>query len=86
MNWKIVIAVAVMCAVLCLSLALFTEDAQAQDSNESKNSDKKIAQRRGISGSLAAPDDDDDGEGVTKTQMWLGLGSCAVMWIVVKYL
>ena len=86
MNWKLIITVGMICAVLCLSLALFTQDAYAQDSKDSKSSDKKVAQRKGISGSLAAPKDDDESEGPTKTQMWLGLGSCAVMWIVVKYL
>jgi hypothetical protein len=86
MNWKVVLSIGLICAVLCLSLALFTQEAQAQDSNDAKNSDQKVAQRRGISGSLAPPEDDEDGDGVTPTQMWLGLGSCVVMWIVVKYL
>jgi len=86
MNWKLILTVAMLCAVLCFSLALFTEDAQAQDSKETKNSDKKIAAKKGVGNSLHTPDEGDKKPGVTKTQMWLGIGSIGVMWIVVKYL
>jgi hypothetical protein len=86
MNWKLLLTIGMLCAVLCLSLALFTVDAEAQDSNNAKNSDKDIAKKTGFADSLADGKDKDPGDGPTKTQMWLGGGSCIVMWIVVKYL
>ena len=66
-----------------------TSDAYAQgrDTTGVKNNDKEIAKRSGVKDSLAKGGEGVlDGDGPTKTQMWLGLGSIPVMLIVVKYL
>jgi hypothetical protein len=75
-----------LCALLVFALSLFTEVARAQDSAATKQSDSKVAQRQGVSGSLAQGGGLDEAEGTTKTQAAIGLGSCVVAFIVVKYL
>ena len=76
-------------------LAIFTadalnSDAYAQADGDSSgviSNDKKISKHQGISESLAAPSEKVlEGDGPTKLEMWIGLGSIPVMVIVVKYL
>ncbi len=76
-----------VCVALCLMLTVFVEPADAQDSDSTKKIDKKSAQKRGVSQSLAdGKDKKKDGDGPTKLQMGLGIGSVFVMIAVVKWL
>ncbi len=78
----------------CVVLAFFAQDtftstAYAQSGTDSagvQSNDRRSAQKKGVSASLAAKDKADKSNGPTKTQMWLGIGSIPVMIIVVKYL
>jgi hypothetical protein len=80
-------AVAALCALLVLCLGILAETAHAQnDSDAAKTVDKSIAQRKGVSGSLAKGKIAEEGSGPNATQMAIGIGSCVVMIIVVKWL
>lgn len=84
---KSLLAIALICVALCICMAGFTDIAHAQDSSDAKSSDKKVSQKRGVSGSLAGPKED-DGEpaGPNSVQVALGVGSCVVAFIVFKWL
>lgn len=70
---------------LVLTLAL-PEEAHAQkDGKADKTHDKKQAGKRSVGDSLAEGREA-EGEGPTKLQMGLGIGSFIVMIIVVKWL
>ena len=86
MNMKRLAAICAICVIIALSLTLFAAVAEAQDSSGAKSSDKKVSQKRGVSGALADADDDDDGLGPSKLQMGVGVGSIFVMIGVMKYL
>ena len=87
MNTKRVWAVAALCALALLFGGMFSEVAYAQnDSKAARTVDKEVAQRRGVSGSLAKGQIAEEGAGPNKTQMAVGIGSCVVMIIVVKWL
>ncbi len=87
MILKRLAAICAICVIIALSLTLFAAIAEAQDSKAAKSSDKTVAQKRGVSQSLASTDDDDDdGIGPNKLQMGVGIGSCFVMYGVMKYL
>ena len=88
MTVKRVLAVCAVCAILCMTLGIFSQVADAQDSSAAKSVDRDLAMRRGVSGSLASGDkqDEDKGKGPTKPQMAVGIGSFIVMIIVVKWL
>lgn len=91
MNAKRLWVVLALCVLVLLSVSVFTETANAQfnsDSNEeaAKSSDKKVSQRKGVEGSLADGGGLSDASGASKVQMALGIGSCVVAFIVVKYL
>ena len=87
MTTKRIASICAICVIIALSLTLFAAIADAQDSSGAKASDKKVAQKRGVSGALASSDDkDDDGTGPSRLQMGVGLGSIFVMIGVMKYL
>ena len=86
MTTKRLAAICAICVIIALSLTLFAAIADAQDSSGAKTSDKKVAQRSGVSGALATGDDDDDADGPSKLQMGVGVGSIFVMIGVMKYL
>jgi hypothetical protein len=85
MYGKILFAI-VLCLVLCVAIGAMTTDAHAQDSKQTKSFDKGAAGKKGVGASLASGDGEDDGEGPSKLQMGLGVGSIFVMIIVVKWL
>lgn len=80
-NSKRLIALVLLCFVAVCLVSVFTEQAYAQ------KGDKALAEKHGIEGLFA-------GKGVksgdprlpTPLQKWAGIGSIAVMIIVVKYL
>ncbi len=87
MNVKKLVATAALCALLLLFIGIAAPAAHAQnDSDAAKTVDKQIAQRKGVSGSLASGKIAEEGSGPTKSQMAIGIGSCVVMIIVVKWL
>ena len=87
MNPKRLLALFALCALVVLLGGLTSEPAYAQgDSKAARNIDKEVAQRRGVSGSLAKGKIAEEGAGPNKTQMAVGIGSCVVMIIVVKWL
>lgn len=87
MTRKRLIALCALCVIVSLALFTFADLADAASKDASAKSDKKVSQRRGISGSLASgDDDDDDGDGPNAVQMGFGVGSIFVMIAVVKWL
>lgn len=88
MNTRRLLALLGICAILCLSVALFTGEASAQDSSSTKKMDQGKAQKRGVSGALETRgDDDEEDDGrPSKLQMGVGIGSFFVMFAVMKYL
>lgn len=85
MTRKKLLAVLTLCAMMLLMVGLTSEAAYAQDSAATKSVDKNVANRRGVSDSLAKKKED-DGKGPNKTQMAVGIGSIFVMIIVMKWL
>ena len=84
---KKLVALCGLLLIACLMITVFVGLADAADNAATKKSDKKISQKRGVAGALASSDDDEDkGEGPTKLQMGVGLGSIAVMYAVTKWL
>ena len=86
---KRILAVCAICAIVCLSLIIFTTDAAAQpDSQNSKNLDKSQASKRGVSGALttSGSNKDDNSGSPSKLQMGVGFGSIFVMLAVMRYL
>lgn len=87
MNAKRLAAICAICVIIVLSFTLFASVADAQDSSGAKSSDKKVAEKRGVSGSLASTDEKVDTSGKpSKLQMGVGVGSCIAMVAVMKYL
>ena len=82
----------ILCAavvVCCFAIGMLPDEAHAQsDSDSAKAIDKDRATKKGVRNSLAngKKDDEDAGPGPTKLQMGVGLGSCAVAFIVWKWL
>ncbi len=85
MTQKRLLALLALCAVVAVFTGLTMETAHAQDSKATRTVDKNVANRRGVSDSLAKKKED-DGSGATKTQMAIGIGSIFVMIIVMKWL
>ena len=85
-KWKLLLA---FVGVALISLGALSSDAFAVnedgDTEGAKSNDKKIGKREGVKESLAGPSEE-TGDGPTKLQMWIGVGSIPVMIIVVKYL
>ena len=75
----------IICLLVCALAALFTQDAYA-DSTSARSTDKNIAERRGVSGSLAQGKEVDEDRMPNKVQMWVGIGSVFVAVAVVKWL
>jgi hypothetical protein len=75
-----------LCLIAFLAIGIDAPDAYAQDNNSIKANDKNSAEKFGVADSLASSDDEDDSDGPSKLQMGLGLGSCAVSYIVLKFL
>ena len=90
MVFKRVIAAMALVLALMMMVGVFVPavDAQSKDKEDfNRKNDKKLAQKEGVSGSLASSDDDEDtGEGPTKFQMGVGVASIFVMIAVVKWL
>lgn len=84
-QFLVLIALAIALS-LVLTLALPDDaHAQAEDGKADKTHDKKQATKKGVSGALA-DGRDAEGEGPSKLQMGIGIGSFIVMIIVVKWL
>ena len=81
MSTAKIIGLVAICLCLCVLLLFSDRPAQAQ----SVGKHKEIAQRQGISGSLASTKKDDDKKGVTKVQAALGVSSILIMFAVVKF-
>lgn len=75
MPMKTIFAVAALCLLMCFAIGFVADVAHAQEYME----------RKGIEG-LFAGKKDMEGKGPTSVQKWIGLGSCVVMVIVVKWL
>ena len=88
MTIRKVFAVLGILAVLCLSIGIFVDGAQAQgDSKDTKRVDKGIANKKGVADSLKTVKKGDEvPKRATPTQMAIGIGSCVVAIIVVKWL
>jgi len=88
MTIRKVFAILGICAVLLLSIGIFVDGAHAQgDSNATKRVDKGIANKRTVSDSLKTVKKGDEApKRATPTQMAIGIGSCFVAFIVVKWL
>jgi len=79
MNSKRIYCLLILCLLVVFMLGLFTQDAAAQPS------DTDYMQKKGIGG-LFQGKNKKDPRAPTRAQKYLGLGSLAVMIIVVKYL
>ena len=86
MNREKLLAVFTLCALMFCFFGLTMEAAHAQDNAATKSVDKNIANRRGVSDSLAKPKKGEKGDGPTTTQKAIGIGSIFVMIIVMKWL
>lgn len=87
MSKKRLLAGCALCVILCLALGTFVALADAQPKGGAVKSDKKVANRRGVSGALADGEKNkDDGDGPNVVQMGVGVGSIFVMIAVVKWL
>lgn len=96
MNLRKVLAVIGLCAIALMVIGAITPDTYAQnethntkDSAAAKSADKKSATKSGVSGSLADGSEKPvvgDGDGPKRWQIYLGLGSIPVAWIVIKWL
>ncbi|MFO7973000.1 MAG: hypothetical protein R6V12_00030 [Candidatus Hydrogenedentota bacterium] len=72
----------VMCLVLFLILAYFSETAYAAAAGGAND----LSEKKGIEGLLSKKSSGDDPRAPNKTQKFVGIGSFFVMIIVVKYL
>ena len=97
MYLRKLLAVFGLCVIACLMIGAITPDAYAQnnqnnigDSDASRSVDKDRATKTGVGGALADGSEDaligGEGDGPSRLQMGLGLGSCVVMVMVVKWL
>ncbi|MDQ1258160.1 MAG: hypothetical protein QG656_2769 [Candidatus Hydrogenedentes bacterium] len=87
MQRKRWVAALALCALLCLTILTFVDQAWAEKDGTS-NLDKDMATKRGVSDSLASTEDKGDGKptGASVPQMMIGIGSIFVMIAVVKWL
>ena len=88
MNARHIIVLILLAVAMSLVLTLAISDeayAQTEDGTADKTHDKKQASKRGVGDSLAEGRET-EGEGPTRVQMALGIGSFIVMIIVVKWL
>ena len=78
----IVFATVVVC---CLCIGMIGNEAYAQGSS---SLDKDMASRKGVSDSLASggKENNDDSRIPSRLQMGVGIGSCVVAFVVLKYL
>ena len=87
MTIQKVLAILGLCAMACLAVGIFVDNAHAQgDSKATKRVDKGIANKRGVSDSLKTVNKDEAPKRATPVQMAIGIGSCFVAFIVVKWL
>ena len=88
MDAKRIFALCALLLIFCLAMGTFVELADAQQTGKkTQGLDKKLATKRGISDSLASgKDDEDTGDGPSRLQIGVGLGSFVVAYIVVKWL
>ncbi len=88
MTIQKVIAILGLCAILCLTIGIFVDNAHAQgDSKATKRVDKGIAEKKGVAASLKTVKKGDEvPKRATPVQMAIGIGSCFVAFIVVKWL
>ncbi|MEK7794897.1 MAG: hypothetical protein AAB353_10220 [Candidatus Hydrogenedentota bacterium] len=80
------VAVLALCILACFLIGVMTDAVHAQDKKTTKGTDKKLANKKGVSNSLAKKKDDDGTEGPSKLKMGIGVGSIFVMIAVVKWL
>ncbi len=80
MDTKSLLAVAVLCLVLCVAIAVFTEDASAQAS-----ADKELATKTGVGESLGTKEFEED-KLPGALEVGLAVGSIIAMIAVIKYL
>lgn len=93
MSSKMILAVVAVMVALAMVFA-FADTAAAQaddqvtgDTDGLKGKDRDLSQKRTVDDSLANRKlGGEESEGPTKFQMGLGLGSCVVMVIVLKWL
>jgi hypothetical protein len=82
MSTAKIISIGALCLLLCFLFLYAERPVKAQE----VEMDQELAQRRGISGSLAGgEEEEDDGKGVTKVQAMIGIGSILIMFAVVKF-
>ena len=88
MTARKILAIVGIFAVLCLFIGVFVDNAHAQgDSNATKRVDKGIAAKKGVAASLKTVKKGDElSKRATPMQMAIGVGSCFVAFIVVKWL
>ena len=87
MTMRKVFAILGIMAVLCLSIGMFVDQAHAQgDGGATKRVDKGIAEKKGVAASLKTVKKGEPSKLATPLQMAIGIGSCFVAFIVVKWL
>ena len=88
MTAKKILILCAAVAVCFLVIGMIGNEAYAQAKPGGNTSvDRDIQSRRGVRESLTtSKDKEDDGKGPTKVQMGVGIGSCVVAFIVMKYL
>ncbi|MBX7258121.1 MAG: hypothetical protein K1Y02_17300 [Candidatus Hydrogenedentes bacterium] len=88
MDWRQALKVVFLCAlVVCVIAAIADPALAAAAPAPKKGGDQSLAEKKGMEGLFANNKfAKDDPRKPTKTQKYLGLGSIAVMIIVVKYL
>ena len=80
------VAVMTLCVLACFLIGVMADIVHAQDTKNTKGSDQRIANKKGVSNSLAKKNEDDAKDGPSKLKMGIGVGSIFVMIAVVKWL
>lgn len=86
MNKQRWVAALTLCVLACFLIGVMVDVVHAQDTKKSKNSDKRIANKKGVDNSLANKKDGGVNDGPSKLQMGIGVASIFVMIAVVKWL
>lgn len=87
MDWRQALKVVLLCALVVCVIAAIADPALAAAAPAKKGGDQSLAENKGMEGLFANNKfAKDDPRKPTRTQKYLGLGSIAVMIIVVKYL
>ena len=87
MDWRQALKIVFLCALVVCVIAAIADPALAAAAPAAGKGDKGMAEKKGMEGLFANNKfAKDDPRKPTKTQKYLGLGSIAVMIIVVKYL